>query len=273
MYNLLALTLLAIGGVWLKHYRFAALLGAIILLVSSSLTRFYIDASESSDQDTSLRIISINVLSDNTEYQKVLDFVDEVNPDILFLLEYSAAWDQALNKLPDDFIFHEKEIREDNFGLAVYSKVPVDSIERLSFGKFDTPSYMLNLSFEHTPLTIVGTHAIPPFHPYLFNLRTKQFIEIGNSLKQKPGEQILIGDFNCSGFSPNFRDFLADGHLRDSRLGFGIQPSWFARTRLLKIDLDHALVSAGLGVTNRSVGPDVGSDHLPLVLDVRITSN
>ena len=268
MYNLLALILLAISGVWLKQYRTVVLLGACSLLVLCTLIPYYRDAPAACDQVSSLRVISINVLSENTEYQKVIDFVNEANPDILFLLEYSAAWDQGLIDLPNQFIYHKKEIREDNFGIAVYSKIPIDSLTTLSFSRYDVPSYMLSLNFKNTPLTIVGTHAIPPLHSYLFRLRTTQFVKIGHMLKQRPGEHIVIGDFNCSGFSPNFHDFLADGHLRDSRLGFGIQPSWFARTPLLRIDLDHALVSPGLEVSRRATGPRVGSDHLPVILDV-----
>jgi endonuclease/exonuclease/phosphatase (EEP) superfamily protein YafD len=82
-----------------------------------------------------------------------------------------------------------------------------------------------------------------------------------------PGSRIVIGDMNTTDGSPLFSDFVLATGLRDSRLGFGRQPSWptFSPYR---IALEHAFVSDDLAVVARRLGPSIGSDHLPLIIDL-----
>jgi endonuclease/exonuclease/phosphatase (EEP) superfamily protein YafD len=40
---------------------------------------------------------------------------------------------------------------------------------------------------------------------------------------------------------------------------------------VLGVPLDHCLISNGLAVRARRLGPSIGSDHFPLVFDVAIT--
>jgi endonuclease/exonuclease/phosphatase (EEP) superfamily protein YafD len=61
-----------------------------------------------------------------------------------------------------------------------------------------------------------------------------------------------------------FRDFLATTGLKDSRVGFGWQPTWPTGSMSLRIPIDHVLVEPDLVVLERQVGPDIGSDHLPV---------
>jgi endonuclease/exonuclease/phosphatase (EEP) superfamily protein YafD len=37
-----------------------------------------------------------------------------------------------------------------------------------------------------------------------------------------------------------------------------------------RIPLDHCLVSSGLDVLDKRLGPQVGSDHLPVVIELQI---
>jgi endonuclease/exonuclease/phosphatase (EEP) superfamily protein YafD len=56
--------------------------------------------------------------------------------------------------------------------------------------------------------------------------------------------------------------------LRDTRAGFGIQASWPTQIPPLGIPLDHCLVSPELVVLDRRLGPAVGSDHRPVILEL-----
>ena len=48
----------------------------------------------------------------------------------------------------------------------------------------------------------------------------------------------------------------------------GIQATFPAESALLRIPLDHVLASCGLGISNRWVERDVGSDHLRVVIEI-----
>ena len=56
--------------------------------------------------------------------------------------------------------------------------------------------------------------------------------------------------------------------LCDTRAGFGYQGSFPASSAILRIPIDHVLVSCEVGVRARRIGPDVGSDHLPVIVDL-----
>jgi len=59
--------------------------------------------------------------------------------------------------------------------------------------------------------------------------------------------------------------------LPDSRAGRGIQPSWPASLpAALRIPIDHCLVSPGIAVVGRQLGPQVGSHHLPVIVDLAV---
>jgi len=58
--------------------------------------------------------------------------------------------------------------------------------------------------------------------------------------------------------------------LCDSRAGAGVGASFPAASAILRIPIDHLLASCEIGVRERRVERDVGSDHLPVVLDLLI---
>ena len=79
---------------------------------------------------------------------------------------------------------------------------------------------------------------------------------------------MLVGDLNCTSWTPAFAELERISGLRDSRKGFGVQPTWPSNLPGLRIPIDHFLVSPSLAVRNRFVGPAVGSDHFPVVIEL-----
>jgi hypothetical protein len=77
----------------------------------------------------------------------------------------------------------------------------------------------------------------------------------------------IASHFNVTPWSHPFRRLLRQFGLEDSQRGFGIQATWPATRFAMRIPVDHVLHSADIRVTGRSVGPDVGSDHYPAIVD------
>jgi endonuclease/exonuclease/phosphatase (EEP) superfamily protein YafD len=76
----------------------------------------------------------------------------------------------------------------------------------------------------------------------------------------------VVGDLNATPWSSGLRIATASG------LGFrSLQPAWtptWQAGSVFAIPIDHALGTAPLVITRRMVGPDLGSDHRPLVVSV-----
>jgi len=84
------------------------------------------------------------------------------------------------------------------------------------------------------------------------------------------GRAVVAGDLNATPWSPIFHRVLDLGRLRDSREGFGLHRTWPSGIHaLLRIPIDHVLVGEGVTVLRREVGPHIGSDHRPVIVDLR----
>jgi endonuclease/exonuclease/phosphatase (EEP) superfamily protein YafD len=60
--------------------------------------------------------------------------------------------------------------------------------------------------------------------------------------------------------------------LKNARDGRGILGSWPVATRLplLRIPIDHMLVSETLGIEDFRLAPDIGSDHMAIVSVIKL---
>jgi endonuclease/exonuclease/phosphatase (EEP) superfamily protein YafD len=86
---------------------------------------------------------------------------------------------------------------------------------------------------------------------------------------------VVLGDFNTSPWSPFFQSFLKKSGLVDAAgtswpatTRFSIR--WFAKPFYFGSPIDHILVSPNIEVKRFEVGPDIGSDHLPIIADLRL---
>jgi endonuclease/exonuclease/phosphatase family metal-dependent hydrolase len=62
--------------------------------------------------------------------------------------------------------------------------------------------------------------------------------------------------------------------LINAREGFGVLPTWptYYGSTALMIPIDHCLVSEDIRVFNIRTGAHIGSDHLPLIVDIEISA-
>jgi endonuclease/exonuclease/phosphatase (EEP) superfamily protein YafD len=94
--------------------------------------------------------------------------------------------------------------------------------------------------------------------------------EIARQRTKMSPNYILMGDLNMTEFSAHFKDFLQKTQLKDSRQGFGSQTTWKKSGSWLGLAIDHCLVSPNFQVLQRKVGKDVGSDHLPIYVELSL---
>ena len=81
---------------------------------------------------------------------------------------------------------------------------------------------------------------------------------------------IVAGDFNTTPWSPYFRDLVAAAGLRNAAEGHGYVGTWPAWFWPALIPIDHVLLKGPLVATSVRRGPAIGSDHFPIIADVRL---
>ncbi|MGK4003944.1 endonuclease/exonuclease/phosphatase family protein [Sorangium sp. So ce1036] len=86
---------------------------------------------------------------------------------------------------------------------------------------------------------------------------------------EAPYPAVIVGDFNMPVDSAIYRRFWAGFENAFSRAGLGFGAT--KRTRWFGVRIDHVLVGPGWTSERAWVGPDLGSDHLPMIADLRWT--
>ena len=225
--------------------------------------------------DEILKIMSFNMLGDNRDFKAVFERIKEHDPEVLTVLEYTDQWPTVLKALNETYPYRLEEPRWHGFGSAIFSKRPLTNVSttQVTRGVTDNPFLSVDIEIGGTPVRLVAVHLLSPMNRARLKIRNRQLTEIAASLVQRDISTIVMGDFNCTPWSPFLSDFMKRTHLRDSRSGFGYQASWNALHPFLRIPIDHALVSPEIHVHSRKLGYVAGSDHYPLVFEVSLEAN
>jgi endonuclease/exonuclease/phosphatase (EEP) superfamily protein YafD len=222
------------------------------------------------DGSGTLRLATVNVHVANRSYDAVIRFVEDYEPDLVLMVETNGSWIEALEQLPPEYRLEAADPRGDAFGIAMYSMIPDTSCEVVHVGAVGVPSVSCHVALKGRPVTILGTHPVPPVSGSNAALRNEQLAAITHRLASTAGPEIVLGDLNVSPWSPHFADLIRSTGLRDAALGTGATPTWNTRSRLVRTPIDHVLISDDFIALSRVVGPDVGSDHFPVVAEVTL---
>jgi endonuclease/exonuclease/phosphatase (EEP) superfamily protein YafD len=218
------------------------------------------------------RILYANVHVFNRDRQKLLDLIEAENPDTIVIVEATPEWVASLGVFYSRYPTRHEAPQQGVFGMAMYSRLPLE-IEEIKLGKGDANIALLaRYDDRGQTVNILAVHPPPPISPSRAENRNAQIMNAASLARGQDGESMVIGDMNVTPWSPVFREALDAGGLGDSRRGFGIQPSWPADRWLLRIPIDHCLVTPGVAIHDRRIGSFIGSDHLPLVIDYSIAS-
>ncbi len=210
----------------------------------------------------SLHVVSLNVLQTNRHRQAVLDYLLASDADAVVLLEVDRRWLAALQPLQAKYPYHIAQPRPDATGVAFYSREPWRKAEVLRFGVRAIPSVQVRMTHQGREFILIGTHPLSPVGARRSRTRDRQFAWLADHVQHLDEPVLVVGDMNATPWSAGLRMARA-GRLGFRSLDAPWAPTWHARSPLA-IPIDHALCTAPLVVSRRSVGPDVGSDHRPL---------
>jgi endonuclease/exonuclease/phosphatase (EEP) superfamily protein YafD len=221
-----------------------------------------------------LRVMTVNVHARNDRYAAVRAEIERFDPDIVFLTETTERWAAALAPLRARYP-HVIDGKSDSvFSLFVLSRLPLAEVAIVELpGPGGYPAVAAQVCGERQGgacVRLVGVHPPPPIRARWAVGRDAVLRAIPDVLAAEAGEPtILLGDFNCTPWSPRYRDLLAATGLRDSALGFGVGATWFSRWAPFGLKIDHILIGGGISATAHVIGQDIGSDHYAVVADLR----
>jgi endonuclease/exonuclease/phosphatase (EEP) superfamily protein YafD len=238
--------------------------GLSVINLALVVPLYFRSHTDPANEGNTYRLLVANVLGPNQDYDLIIALIQKEQPDFIVLVEPSQAWLKAMEIIQADYPYSRGEAREDNYGIAFYSRIQADVIEIRSFGEADVPSVVAHLNLSGQPVMIIGTHPPPPKGEQNSRLRNQQLSVLADFIRSQAGQKICCGDMNMTPWSPHFRDLIQKSGLHDSARGFGFQPSWPVDKPLFLIPIDQCLISSGIIVHERAIGPNIGSDHYPI---------
>lgn len=219
------------------------------------------------------RVLFANLWQPNQSHAAVLRLVEQNNPDLVLLVETNQRWLDELEPLRRAYPFWVVQPREDNYGVALLSRYPILEREVRAFSAAGVPSIVANIDLEGRAITVVCTHPPPPKSHAQTRARDEQMANLANLVALRTRPMLVCGDLNLTPWSPVFWKFTRRGGLSDSARGFGVQATWPVGKPYMSVPIDHCLVSPEVIVLDRQVGPPVGSDHYPVIIDFTITTD
>ncbi|MBI3996411.1 MAG: endonuclease/exonuclease/phosphatase family protein [Candidatus Omnitrophica bacterium] len=217
------------------------------------------------------RALMANVLSGNQAHDKVHRLLRETQPDVVVLVEINERWLEALQPLTDTYTFTNHVLLPGGFGIVLLSRVPVERTQIVRLRATGLPLLVVGLMLQDQRVTIIGTHPVAPTNPFRTKHRNQHLADLAEFVLVQNRPTMVLGDLNTTSWSPGFQHLMRRARLRDSRVGFGVQPSWPSMAPSpLRIPIDHCLVSHHIIVHQRRIGPHIGSDHYPIIVDFSV---
>jgi len=221
-----------------------------------------------------LRVLSFNVLADNTRFDAVVAVIRESGADVVALQELSLPLADFLAAHLDEEYPHQAlhPNAQATAGQAVLSRYPVlqDEYWRYDWLPVALAHQRVLIDSPGAQFAFYNIHlAHPGMGPQFFEpcYRSRELAAILQRATQEQVPIILAGDFNMPDLSDDYATITA--HYRDAFREVGRGLGWtFPQTgtglpRFLR--LDYVFYSADLQAAAAHVGPKAaGSDHHPL---------
>ena len=254
----------------------ALALGALALICAWPTLALCVPRATEESAGKSLRVATVNLLWGSESFDALAPWLDEEQPAVVFISEVDSKRLPRIEALrergyPYQFVdpppaeWHAK-----TWGNALISRLPLSHSEV----RWPGPILDARVEFEGRVLRVLGAHPLRPGRAEMTHRRNVVLAELG-VLAGERADVVLLGDLNMTESTPRFGELLEAGHLADTRAGRGPMGTWrvivprvFWDLRPLRLPIDHVLSRGHLAVTAFSMGPEIDSDHFPVIAEI-----
>ncbi len=233
---------------------------ALPLAVGMTFLRYLLPAATLPEEAGRARLAVANVYYGNHDLSLFRSWIEAEKPEILAVMEVGEAHRPQLEALP----FAHKTIlpRNGAFGVALLSQRQPSKVEVL-----DEDSPFPSLLAHYPEFRVLVTHPIPPVSRQARQMGDEQMRRLVSRLKVEGPPLVVMGDFNAVGWDLRLLP-LREAGMKEARAGHGYLPTWPTHQPVLGIPIDHIYLPANWASLDCRRGPQVGSDHFPLICDV-----
>lgn len=214
-------------------------------------------------------LLSANVLMENRDTAAFLEIVEEYDPDLLLVMEPNQWWMEQLHPIRDRYPHQIEQPQENHYGMALYSRFPLQEHEIYYFEDNGTPAiYTVVRLPSGDEVVFYGEHPRPPLPGNSVSVADKELFKVANRVLAADRPVVVAGDFNDVPWSYTVKTFASISHLRDIRVGRGFYNTFDAQNPILRLPIDQIFLSPGLGLVELANPIRFSSDHFALFVQL-----
>lgn len=265
-------TLLLVVIYWVyKQKKYA--IGAGVLLCVQLWYIYPASYPDNVQGSTKINILQYNVNWENKKLDKLVAWLEANHEsfDIISLQEVTPELQQKLERLKDKFPYCANLPFKLRFTQVLFSKIPFTD-KSIKFFPCNARDYLV-VNFNapnYKPFTFFAVHTTSPKTSYKWECRNAELCILSDLLNSKTTKyKLVVGDFNTTPYSNSFKNLIKSTGMKSAHtnLFFNTWPSQFKLNSLM-VPIDHLLVSPNIKILKRKTGPNLGSDHLPVITTV-----
>lgn len=171
-----------------------------------------------------LIVSQINMSSVNDNYEDLVETLLIEQPDIISFQEVTPDWNRFLKEdFSKDYPFSKSLVRIDPYGLAIYSKIPLENID--TFRTAHIPHLICNIVLNGKKINLISSYITPSLNKKTSTLAKAQLDRISREISRKPNAVLVLGDYNMVHWTPEMMAFKEESHLSNSRRESSANPS------------------------------------------------
>lgn len=219
-----------------------------------------------------ISILTANVLQDNKDYRRLLQLIEKTNPDLVFLLETDAGWEQGVAELEQLYPNTIKKPLPNTYGLLLYSRLPLRNQKVLFRVDPEVPSVETEVQLPGGQwIQLFGLHPKPPVpqESLTSTAKDKELMKVAFQIEKEPKPCIVMGDLNDVAWSHTTELFRKVSRLLDPRRGRGFYSTFSAHHWWMRFPLDYIFCSSDFGLIRMRRLPHFGSDHFAMFVQLQ----
>jgi endonuclease/exonuclease/phosphatase (EEP) superfamily protein YafD len=264
----LILGLTALAAALLRRVRTAGLALTLAVTNLAVVAPAWNGAERSQTEALELTILLLNLDAGNDDLATVAELLGERRPDLFAAVELTPAWARGLETSLAPYRSRLLAPRSSRWGLGLYARRELSDTAVLLPAGQRYPVLVATVEGASEPIRLALLHPAVPSTSGLA-ARHERFLSLAGASIRAAKSGIVLGDLNTTPWSAGYRELLEEAGLEDTREGYGLQTTWPSfLPAALRIPVDHVLVTPDLAAADRQVGPEVGSDHLPVWVEL-----
>ena len=257
---------------------------AVILNISSIIsqgTPLYADLSptkeasvspleESTAKNREIKIVSYNVNADSDSPGKLVEWLNQIRPDVAVLIEINRVWQSEIDQLSHLFPYQVIVDSASSFGMAILSGFPLENQQTDILGLLNLPTVSADIEAPFGKLCLVAVHPPPPLSATEASARNLYLNQVAAMVRTRGTPCVIAGDFNATPWSSGFETLRTLPNLQPAL--WRAPATWPAMLGFMGVPLDHILYTAPMNEHAPPVSVEVsagslsiGSNHRPVI--------